>query len=357
MQKGTLLRRALTRFSPCALRIVQDEFVIVGTYELDKSSGYRTGSLEVYNSDLELIYFINTCGAILDVKCSSHVPNLIATAHSTGNVMLWKFSDKQLIQLDNLQVLDTMEIISSVNFFPLKDDLLALTSTEGIIKIIDITTGKKTTVVKVQGKTEQRTDIVKEFEPLPSVHSLECWTSEFAELAPLENVLFSGGDDCAIIAHDLRTKEMIWSNKSIHGGGVVAIKASTSTFRRNMPTSLVTGSYDDQIRLFDLRMFKDTMQYAENPLVPNIQNLNLGGGVWRFAESPFNRNSDNINDLVVCCMYDGARIVSVNNSGFKVGMDLSKGHDSISYGCDWGQNYIATCSFYDKSLQLWKYIK
>ncbi|AMD21314.1 HER035Wp [Eremothecium sinecaudum] len=368
MSGSLIFRKTTTGFPPCALRILKEDYVVVGTYELDKATGYRKGTIEVYDSELRLKNTYPTYAAILDLKLSPHVENLIATAHSTGNVMLWKFDLGGLKELANLQVFQTDVLITSLNFSPLNANSLVLTTTTGSIMTIDIAVGNcatgfklceslitnmDTKIYEVQGTMQRCVDIVEKYDEFERGHTLECWTSEFGSLSPLENVVFSGGDDCAIMAHDLRSKSFIWYNNTVHEGGVVAIKAATESFRRNMPTSLLTGSYDDTIRSFDLRMLGNSIFPGEGLRPLNIEELNLEGGVWRFSESPLNKESEDVNNLVVCCMYNGAKVVSVNGHKIETLAHEKDGHDSICYGCDWSNEFIATCSFYDKSLQLW----
>ena len=100
-------------------------------------------------------------------------------------------------------------------------------------------------------------------------------------------------------------------------------------------------------------MLGDTIYPGRNTPVARKTDLNLGGGVWRFAECPDkNQESDT---LLVCRMYNGAAVVNQdkNSDEFSVINHLKKGHDSMCYGGDWCSKFIATCSFYDNSLQRW----
>ena len=380
-----------TALPPCCLRIFRDKYILVGTYELDKLTGHRTGSIEVYDSELRLLHSYPTYGAILDLKLSPFDSRLVATAHSTGNISLWRISEGeegnddnndniQLTLVRDLFVFDPNVLLSSLHFSPLDPQILCVTTTQGETALVHLETSSClwSNVRNVESTKEQqqkqRADTISRevqgsirkgystvVETFDEQHSLECWTAEFGQLQPLQNVLFTGGDDATIIAHDTRTRGYIWSNNKIHDAGVVAIKCSTHNFRNSHPTSLVTGSYDDHIRSFDLRMVPGdtpTLYPGRNIPVTQLSSLNLGGGVWRFSEMPVVKN-DHTEKLLVCCMYDGAKIVALNqgNTGtdnfFTVEGYLKTGHDSICYGNDWGSDFIATCSFYDKSLQLW----
>ncbi|GAV51501.1 hypothetical protein ZYGR_0AD06840 [Zygosaccharomyces rouxii] len=346
-----------TTLPPCALRIFQDKFILVGTYHLDKPTGNRVGSLDIYDDELNLLKSNETYGAILDLKISPFEKELVATAHSTGNVMLWKIKfpyDNGNIELEsivNFQVFEHEVLVTSLHFSPLDANLLLVTATSGESATIDISAQQSTRQISVQGSTR---DVVENYgDQFTSSHGLECWIAEFAQLSPLQDVVFTGGDDATIMAHDLRSKDCIWSNSRIHEAGVVALKCSTPTFRSSKPTSIITGSYDDHIRSLDLRMLGDTIYPGRNTPVARKTDLNLGGGVWRFAECPDkNQESDT---LLVCRMYNGAAVVNQdkNSDEFSVINHLKKGHDSMCYGGDWCSKFIATCSFYDNSLQRW----
>ncbi|CCK72908.1 diphthamide synthase KNAG_0M00550 [Huiozyma naganishii CBS 8797] len=378
MEESTVLHRSNTKFPPCCLKIFHDKYVLVGTYRLHKDST-RTGSLDVFDDHLNLLLSIPTYGAILDLKLSPFDSTLMVTAHSTGNISLWNISldgpDILVKQAANIQLFDVEALISSVHFSPLNSRLICITTTMGEVATVNIEVGEEIEAItspmiadyysridqklfQVQGEEINAIEgsVMQKFD---SEHQLECWTAEFGQLSPLENVIFSGGDDAAIMGHDLRSGETIWSNSRIHEAGVVGIKCATPNFRTNKPTSILTGSYDDHIRCLDLRMLGESLYPGHNVAPAQVSSCNLNGGVWRFSELPVPLNETNTNGpnstLLVCCMYDGAKIVTYNDalSQFEVSHFLKKGHESMCYGGDWCSNFIGTCSFYDKAVQLW----
>ncbi|SCU99357.1 LANO_0F01574g1_1 [Lachancea nothofagi CBS 11611] len=359
---------------PCCLRIFRDQYVLIGTYDLDKPSGARTGSLEIRDAELILLEKYDTYSAVLDLKISPFDDTVIASAHSMGNLQIWQVclnengSFVKLRELANLQIFDTDVLITSLHFSPSNPHCLLVTATTGETRVIDIEHGSTSFSatqiarqyekvehqhIQVQGKSTSTVAVPSR--PLQHEHSLECWTAEFGTLSPIENVIFTGGDDSTIAAHDMRTGDSIWSNSRIHEAGVVAIKSSTETFRNSKPTSIITGSYDDHIRMIDLRMLGNSIYPGNNVPAANSTTLNLGGGVWRFAESPANAKSNSLDKLLVCCMYDGAKVVTVGaDDEFVVDSYIKKNHDSMCYGGDWSSGFIATCSFYDKVVQIWE---
>lgn len=371
-------RAVKTKLPPCCLRIINNEFVLVGTYNLDKETGNRTGSVDLYDKELQLIASHETYGAVLDLKLSPFDEQLVVAAHSTGNVTLWRIAMSDdlekvsVIFVANLQAFETDTLITSLHFSPLDASILLVTNTAGESATLDIAKGNilfncktlenayakvENVSFEVQGRTQRA--IMENPIAFTVSHSLECWTGEFGNLQPLQNVVFTGGDDATIMAHDLRSKELIWSNNRIHEAGVVGIKCSTPNFRNSSPTSIITGSYDDRIRLLELRMLgQESIYPGRNTPVTKVWDENLGGGVWRFAEQPQELSSlSNSDELLVCCMYNGAKIIAIQDSPqdnlFSETSFLKAGHESMCYGGDWCKDFAVTCSFYDNSLQRW----
>jgi diphthine methyl ester acylhydrolase len=131
----------------------------------------------------------------------------------------------------------------------------------------------------------------------------------------------------------------------------------------NIEHLVAVGSYDNAVRLFD----------ARKPLTPLIQ-TDVGGGAWRVKWHP---SPSRVHDLLVAAMHDGFKIVSFRfrdignisgspSSGIVENSEIRKRYDehrSLAYGGDWsyqtlhdqaGQTLIASASFYDHALHLWR---
>ena len=119
---------------------------------------------------------------------------------------------------------------------------------------------------------------------------------------------------------------------------------------------LAVGSYDNTVRLFDNR----------KPLVPLMQ-VDVGGGAWRVKWHPAETRK---HDLLVACMHDGFKVVqfgigegdaTTTVSSSEVLRRFDK-HASLAYGVDWSfaedeksaGTLVASCSFYDHTLHLWR---
>lgn len=103
---------------------------------------------------------------------------------------------------------------------------------------------------------------------------------------------------------------------------------------------LLVGSYDENVCIYDVRNVKQS-----------LDEINVGGGVWRIKQS---KSEDNT--LLIACMYHNFSIIDCS-SNFKLIGEYNE-HKSICYGCDWSprncENYqfFAACSFYDHRLSL-----
>jgi diphthamide biosynthesis protein 7 len=172
---------------------------------------------------------------------------------------------------------------------------------------------------------------------------------------------------------------------------VGAHEAGVTSLCQPRPHELVTGSYDNKVRLFDLRALR------REPLAA----FDTGGGVWRlkWTEAPchlprvavsrsataeFDDSDDDDDDddaevggggggnrenmgqcaegaqlgqIAAACMHGGVHVLGLSASQTPHFSSLLhyRGHDSIAYGVDWccaGQA-VASCSFYDHQLHFW----
>ncbi|KAH8397482.1 hypothetical protein KR222_007734 [Zaprionus bogoriensis] len=174
-------------------------------------------------------------------------------------------------------------------------------------------------------------------------HGFEAWTCAFDRWAPQR--MYSGGDDCLLHAYDLRAatdeQQRVWTNKA-HGAGVTCLLSHPQHEHQ-----LLTGSYDEQLRLFDTRSMKRCL--AE---------LNLNGGIWRLKPHPARQDF-----MLVACMYKNFSVVDLAKDAPAALSLLGTydEHSSICYGADWAPTidrlegnrqtlHMATCSFYDHKL-------
>ncbi|GMP33785.1 hypothetical protein CsSME_00006950 [Camellia sinensis var. sinensis] len=153
-------------------------------------------------------------------------------------------------------------------------------------------------------------------------------------------------DDCKFSCWDLRDcpSNLAFQNSKIHKMGICCITKSPSD-----PHTLFTGSYDEYLRVWDVRSISKPV---------NETSICLGGGVWRIKHHP------SLPDLVLAaCMHNGFAIVKIEGEKAEVIETYCK-HESLAYGADWQRGEIcqegkrksgvvATCSFYDQLVRIW----
>ncbi|OWB82136.1 hypothetical protein B5S33_g758 [[Candida] boidinii] len=346
-----------TTLPPCCLRINPNdsEIIYLGTYQLIKETGKRYGSIEIIRHDNETneitkIKEYKTDGAILDLKISPFDSSIMISVHSTGNIMIWKINSNDYTELNLIRdklLFKESEIgseclITSLVFHPILNNKLAITTTLGYIYLINL--------------SNNLCEIENEIYFENGDHDIEAWISEFCSLQGLSNLLISGGDDRKLIAHDIRCPENlpIWKTANIHDAGIVSILPSNENWCNSNPYNIWTGSYDDHVKSLDLRVIPP-MEPIQGLPPRVLESLDLGGGVWRLIPNYNNDDNNNKHKVLACCMYDGGRILN-HNEGKDINIDkyFKKDHQSITYGGDWKDNKIVTCSFYDNVVQIWK---
>jgi diphthamide biosynthesis protein 7 len=193
-------------------------------------------------------------------------------------------------------------------------------------------------------------------------HDLEAWTLAFT---PDGQGVYSGGDD-SVLSYSSEISGLqephlrsSWADRRIHEAGVTAILPLQGNPDKHL---VVTGSYDDRIRLLEIPSTGRRKVLAE---------ANLGGGVWRLkalVPITFDSTEEGLDGvlLLASCMHAGARILRLSRSGhddwhFEVLAKFDK-HKSMNYGSDCqsqaterGQRTFVTTSFYDRLLCLWRY--
>jgi diphthamide biosynthesis protein 7 len=174
-------------------------------------------------------------------------------------------------------------------------------------------------------------------------HGYEAWISAF-DYHNTQTV-FTGGDDCLFKSWDLRADLLnsTFTSKK-HDAGVCTI--ASHPLNEHI---IATGSYDENIRIWDTRSLK-------NPL----STTNTKGGVWRIK---WHHSDPNL--LISANMYNNFHIYGSDPAFLTLEqLFIYEEHESIAYGVDWSRNesvhgdmIIGTCSFYDHLLNIWTFNK
>lgn len=342
---------------PCCLKYypLDNKWLLVGTYKFDEVKNVKYGSIDIlkytaesstveYGNTLELVRSIPVNCAVLDLQFSPVDGNLFATAQSNGSVFFWRVENSGEVQVSKISEYPVFEnlLITSLKFSETDSKLVIVTSTSGEVSVLSISNSEMATVARFEN------------------HSLEAWIGNFGNFGALQNVIFSGGDDTLLVANDLRTQEKVFESRRIHDAGITSIltagpgdnNGQGSWFANENHFKLLTGSYDDCLKISDLRYMENTML----PYPPKIaESSNLAGGVWRLTPMKKVQKARG-QQLLVCCMYDGAKIVTVDPATNDINTNgvFKKNHESMVYGGDTSVDVpVSTCSFYDKVVQVW----
>ncbi|WVQ74488.1 hypothetical protein IAR50_004089 [Cryptococcus sp. DSM 104548] len=281
--------------------------------------------------------------AILDSKWSPHVrpgggPRL-AVADAKGHITLYELNPntKRLEEVQRIDVEDETRLCLSLDFShrlepSIEPSIIASLSNGSLSHLTPTSTG-----YQVDSSWH--------------AHDFEPWITAF-DFQDV-NTVWSGGDDCKLKRWDLRAPSMPSMVNKNFDGGVTTITPSPYT-----PNLLAIGSYDESLRLFDTR----------SPRTP-LLTLPMGGGIWRVRWHPLVERKG---DLLVASMHDGFKVVRLSEAVVgqewgSVGDDdgevvkTFEAHESLAYGADWSrlplqneESVIATCSFYDHAMHMWR---
>lgn len=311
--------------------------------------------------------------ALLDLRFNPHEGHydICAVVSSTATIALFRLvPDDKEQPLKHLRTMDiaTMSqgeispepgseiLFTSFGWHPLRKDVMAVTTSTGHVYVVHL----------------PAFDGDWSLDPEPVItHSLEAWCVVISPNLGLPRAretydvscrVYTGGDDSI-----LRYRTCTWSANSMtaslpamqargHDAGVTAILPLFEDKDGN--ELVVTGSYDEQIRLFSVPNLGRASSLAESC---------LGGGVWRLKLIDMERTHSQEYKwrvrMLVSCMHAGARVVELVESRegehqFRV-LGRFEEHKSMNYGSDFLPGWkdklsVVSTSFYDKLLCFWE---
>lgn len=300
-----------------------------GTYFLDKENNSRLGLLYLLDIDhfSKKIQVVETkefqTSGILDLKWLDG--EKIITIDSNNCLKLFDIDQKlKFINSDEMMIGGEKSIGLAIDFIKESNTIKILTSdTLGYLNL---------TVIENSMKLETRL----------KAHELETWSILMDKNDT--NTIYSGSDDCSLKVWDLREGRKS-SECKIFEGGVTSIalpqQLDGSWLNSYNQNNLLCGSYDEKIYVLDKRNLKKSVKESKK----------LNGGVWKMK-------LDGQRGLILCaCMHTGVHVVDSEKLQSQLYYD-KHGLDNLAYGCDWkniGQDsLVATCSFYNHQLKIWK---
>ncbi|EGN99379.1 hypothetical protein SERLA73DRAFT_182338 [Serpula lacrymans var. lacrymans S7.3] len=295
--------------------------------------------------------------AVLDMKWC-HRPAgaspLLGIADAEGNITLheWRADERRLSQTVRIPCVPDAEDVLCLS---LDWSNRRYATTSDISSLVVSLSNGSLCILRPAESTMAMSDSWHAHDYEPWIAAWDYWNT---------NVIYSGGDDLKMKGWDVRQgfDRPTFVNKRFDAG------ITTIQSHPHVEHLVAVGSYDNTVRLFDVR----------KPLVPVVE-ADVGGGAWRVKWHPSPRRKD---DLLVACMHDGFKIVrfSMDLVGIVKEEEFVKGgegwevvkrfdeHESLAYGVDWcfddaavgrgnesgeSESLIASCSFYDHVLHLW----
>lgn len=326
-------------------------YLAYGTYELNEATSVRNGAIQIAylehgdaNEGVALKSLDSfPCAGVYDVAWGPPVSStadsaydcngpLLAVARADGSMQLCCIG-QQINSVASLSLVDE-SILTHVTWVASDATCLAAVGQNGhahVVKICD----------------DGTLEILMQWE----AHALETWCVEASTSNP--HLIITGADDGFMRGWDVREPPdatPIFTNRRSHQAGVTAL-----AFDPLNEQQFASGSYDERVRVFDLR------DAARTPIIESAQ---LGDGAYHLAWHPRWAGI-----LAVAGMRSGLPLLQVDASPenpqlhecTRYAANASEGqHGSLAYGVSWqstsasdGLWFAASASFYDKSVHVW----
>lgn len=173
----------------------QSTYLAVGTYKLQEHDSEfeqkptRVGQVRLYEvvdgtlykffSHLRIIKEVISGSGVLDMKWNN---SLLATAHSDGDVSVYKLMDKLLSFEDSIECDSSDTLLLSLDFV---GDRICASASNGKLFILSVCESGARKVMDIRA------------------HEMEAWITKFD--IHDENILYSGSDDCKLKVWDSRS--------------------------------------------------------------------------------------------------------------------------------------------------------
>ena len=259
---------ASTTLHPCTIETITSRLFACASYELDEVTNHRKGQLDIYDGSCKLIKSYCIDHGILDMKVihidMNEQVNLLV-GDSSGCLSLYKLTYKDL---DNSHIPCNLELNeSSLDLVASQTSNRGLTLStdysgdsyiasyqDGSISVMNLTS----TGMTIDQVHENTHVMMSESQPVWFVSFKKNSTSNEANEISTANEFMSGGDDCTLRLWDLRiglkSCNSIHVVKNQHDAGVTC-----GQWHPAVDHIVTTGSYDEHVRFFDDRYWKQPL--------------------------------------------------------------------------------------------------
>lgn len=371
MTQSQLLLEINTHLHPCSIETIdfnsERSVFACGYYELQSdlntsdenndsilhsSSQKRIGCIELFqytyeqSDHVEKLQVIDVPGGVLDMKIHQYgAIRILGCVLSNGMVQIYKISDNSTA----LSYIDSMEDQSEGLFLS-----LSWCAVGSISQLLVSTQSGSIICYQFDGNK------IVESNKFSSVHSkfgesLPCWIVA-NDIHSNGHRFISGGDDCMMRLWDLRSDSHspIFKDSKTHQAGV-----TSAQWHHIHQDLFVTGSYDEFVRLWDIKMMKKP-----------ILEIPSNGGVWRskwMLTDKSHEDNMTLGWLMCSSMQVGSGIYALHDDKYQTYTNFFNGDKDkhLAYGIDVlystktnyeanGFNFIlASCSFYENRIDIW----
>ncbi|RCN35612.1 WD domain, G-beta repeat protein [Ancylostoma caninum] len=270
--------------------------VLVSTYQLEGPDS-RVGSLYLLSHNLQIVQCIKAPAGVFRLEFLK--PDVIIAAVTDGSLFT-----------------TTLDASPSTESIPVAEDILldvsspspssnvACTDKNGCAHIVDIGTGTVVASWKAHSLPYTGT-------------GCEVWTCSLND-----TLLCTGGEDATLKVWDVRTESTVQRMTEFTAG------VTFSSWRKEH--IILTGSYDQHIRLFDMRKSKEPLKINET-----------SGGVWHIEDCHHSGKQCHI----AACMYGGWTLLDENFDTIK---EEEKAGQELLYGVTMAsENLLVYTTFND----------
>ncbi|KAJ4291518.1 hypothetical protein N0V88_006115 [Collariella sp. IMI 366227] len=334
----------------------------------------RNGSIiafQLLDGTLTRVQTVPQPSALLDLRFNPHegYGDICAVVSSTATLALFRLCPEENHPLKHLHTMDIKTLSQgkiepspgeeilflSFGWHPTRADLMVITTSTGHVYLAHLPAFDK--------------DWTLTPEPVIT-HTLETWCAVISPVPAgpdqsdgnTQFRVYSGGDDSM-----LRFRTCDWADGELtaslpatqargHDAGVTAILPLFA--QEDSHELVVTGSYDENIRLFSVPPYGRPVCLAES---------GLGGGVWRLKLMDLETKKDDLHSswrarILASCMHAGTRVVELlkKDGEYQVRvLARFEEHKSMNYGSDFQPGWrdrlsVVSTSFYDKLLCFWE---
>ncbi|OAQ66622.1 WD40 repeat-like-containing domain-containing protein [Pochonia chlamydosporia 170] len=310
--------------------------------------------------------------ALLDLRFHPHHSKhqgIFAVVSSTGTLAIYRLNTENNQPLEHVATSRCSDLGEDVlflqcNWHPSVENVIAVTTSTGLARVFYL----------------NGSWAIKDWVDVDVQNTLEAWSVCLSNPDSSNGderkqvTVYCGGDDSILrytslslgqsnIKQNIETEYPPISIKGPHNAGVTAI-LPLSAWTPAGWRIVITGSYDDQLRVFAVN---DPHESYGAKMVQLLTEIDLGGGVWRLNLIDMKVNSLQRGSvyilLLASCMHAGPRVVEVVTDDGQTWrcsvLARFEEHQSMNYAADCLYNHdkrSLTCvstSFYDRLMCLW----